>query len=172
MARFSWSALADSARNGGAPQVTFGAGVSDICQALGSGGYVYLATPYSKRVVDRLGRWSLGQSGYLEDEASKEVGRLKKAGISAFSPIVASASVVHATLNPYAIHPVPDPCHDPLDADAWLDWCMPFLWSARALVVPDLAGWDQSKGIKAEVMQALEAKLPVLVYAKGESDAC
>ena len=164
---FSWGALAQSAARGETRKISFGKDPAYVADAIGSGGFVYLASPYSKRVVDRNGQWSLGLSGALSAEAAVQVGRLKDVGVSAFSPIVLSAEVVHATLNPFRIKAEPAAQHNPLDAEAWLTWCMPFLWSARAMVIPDVFGWDQSDGIKAEVMEALEAGLPVICYAAG-----
>lgn len=164
---FSWGALAQSAQRGETRKISFGKDPAYVADVIGSGGFVYLASPYSKRVIGRDGVWSLGLSGALASEAAVQVGRLKEAGVAAFSPIVLSAAVVHATLNPYKVRAEPAAQHDPLDAEAWLEWCMPFLWSARAMVIPDVPGWDQSDGIKAEVLQALEAGLPVICYAAG-----
>lgn len=165
---FDWGTIMAASERGELRLLMLGETPQSVAEMIGAEGFVYLATPYSRRAVDRLGRWSLGQSGQLEAEASREVGRLKAAGVSAFSPIAASASVVHATLNPFSIYPKPDPAHDPLDAAAWLSWCLPFLAAARAVVVPDLAGWDQSDGIRVEVAEALRRDLPVMLYAGGD----
>ena len=162
---FSWTALADEAARGGAPKVSFGKGPAYVADVMGSGGYVYLASPYSKRVKGANGRWSLGLSGRAAAEAAVEVGRLKEAGVTAISPIVNSAAVVHATMHPDRAEPAAR--HHPLDAEAWLEWCMPLLWQARAVVIPEIAGWDVSEGIMAEVLVAIEAGLPVIVYADG-----
>lgn len=171
---FDWGALMAAALRGEMRALMLGEtprGVAEMINPDGFGpdgfGFVYLATPYSKRAVDRHGVWSLRESGRLADEAAKEVARLKLAGVSAFSPIALSSAVVHATLNPFSIKTRPDPRHDPLDAACWLTWCMPFLRAARALVVPDLPGWDQSNGIKAEVTEALRLGMPVMLYAEG-----
>lgn len=164
MREFSWSSLMQAARRGDALGIRFGADPAYVADVIGTGGFVYLATPYSKRVKDRLGHWELGLSARVAAEAAVEVGRLKDAGVSAFSPIALSADVVHATLQ-MRIRAEPVPRHDPLDAEAWLRWCMPFLTAARAVVVPDLMGWDQSHGIREEVLAAVEIKLPVILYA-------
>lgn len=167
---FSWGPLIASAQRGETRLLLLGESPQGVAEMFGPDGFgfVYLATPYSKRAVDRDGRWSLGESGRLEAEAAREVARLKLVGVSAFSPIALSCSVVHATLNPFSIKAKPDPAHDPMDAACWLTWCMPFLLAARAVVVPDLPGWDQSEGIKAKVTEALGAGMPVILYSNGD----
>ncbi|MGV8987794.1 MAG: DUF1937 family protein [Cypionkella sp.] len=164
---FDWGALMQDAARFQSNKIVFGKTPAYVGDVIGKGRFVYLATPYSKRVVDRMGKWSLGLSGKASAEASVQVGLLKDAGVSAFSPIVLSAEVVHATLNPFRVQAEPAPRHDPLDAKAWMDWCLPFLWCARAMVIPAIDGWDQSDGIKFEVMEAIAAGLPIIVYAEG-----
>jgi hypothetical protein len=164
---FSWTALARSAARGETRKITFGKGPAFVLDAMGSGGFAYLASPYSKRVLNRHGKWDLGLSAKAAHEAAAEVARLKAVGVAAFSPIALSAAVVHATLNPYCQDATPDACHDPLYAAAWLEWCMPFLIASRALVIPEIAGWDQSDGIRAEAIEALDLGIPVIVYADG-----
>jgi hypothetical protein len=159
----AWGSLMQAARRGEVPLVKFGCGPAYI--ASHGKQPVYLATPYTKRAhVD--GVWSHSLSVELMLEAAAEVGRLKWLGVSAFSPIVASASVVHAALpgsNEFA-------AHHPFDATGWLRWCQPFLNVCGAVVVPDLPGWDQSAGIKAEVAFAIGRGVPVFVYAAGDDD--
>lgn len=163
---FSWNALAEAVRRQEVTGLIFDQQPQDVAAAVGGKGFVYLATPYSKRVTDRLGRWNLPQSAALAAEAAVQVGRLKEVGVSAFSPIALSADIVHATLQ-MRVQATPSAAHDPLDAEAWLRWCMPFLQAASAVVVPYLVGWDQSEGIKAEVVEALKRGIPVFVYAAG-----
>ena len=164
---FNWADVAcDAAQNPGG-RIVFGKGPAYVADVIGTASMVYLASPYSKRCVNRMGKWDLGLSGRASADAARAVGALKDVGVSAFSPIVQSAEVVHATLNPFRVQAEPAPQHDPLNAEGWLRWCMPFLYAAYALVIPDIEGWDQSSGIKAEVVEALLIGIPIIIYAKG-----
>ena len=161
----AWGLLIQAARRGELPLVQFGCSPQDVARH--GVQPVYLATPYSKRTVED-GAWSLFASIDLMLEAAGEVARLKSVGVSAFSPIVLSAAVVHAA--DHAADPKEFDEHHPLDAAAWLRWCQPFLNVCGAVVVPAIEGWDQSAGIKAEVAFAVQRGVLVFVYAGGVGD--
>ena len=98
-----------------------------------SGGYWYLATPYSK--------WAEG----LDDAAftaCKLRGRLMLRGVRAFSPIVHSHYVARAAnIDPYS-HAI------------WLPDDKPFFELAHGLLVADLPGWRESVGVGEEIKWA------------------
>lgn len=102
--------------------------------------YAYLATPYSK--------WAEG----IDDAAcmAEEIaGRLIKAGVPVFSPIAHFHGIAYAA------------DIDPMDADFWLKAEKPLLDAAAVLIIPILKGWDESAGIKQELIWADEQAKPV-----------
>ncbi len=121
-------------------------------------GQVYLATPYSKRAIDERGCWSIYHSVGALSEAARWAGRFARAGVSAVSPIMISAQIVH---DAYAGERCPPGDFPALDAARWQVWCRPILASSRAVVVPMIDGWNQSDGIWREVLIALHALRPV-----------
>lgn len=131
---------------------------------------VYLATPYSAEVVGPLG-WDFALSMRLQRLAAAAASDLALLGVSAVSPIVLSAQMVHATqrflpgrgrdASPW------DHAIDPLDHAFWMSWCQPIFNACHAVVVPDIPGWSRSKGVRAEVEAALMLNMPVYVYAQG-----
>lgn len=103
-------------------------------------GYWYLATPYSK--------WS----GGLDDAAfiaSKLRGALVLAGVSNFSPIVHSHYVARAANI------------DPFSHDIWMPDDKPMFQGSHGLLVADLPGWRESKGVTIEREWAAELDRPV-----------
>lgn len=125
--------------------------VADRC----GGHAVYLATPYSKEVLDRSGNWSLALSLEASKRASREAVRLAAIGVTAVSPIVLAHEMVSMA------------SFDPLDQKFWTQWCRPILNACGAVVVPNIQGWDASHGIWHEVTVALTSNRPVFVYAAG-----
>jgi len=123
---------------------------------------VYLATPYSKLAVDERGRFSLGASLHAQMAATSWTSRFARAGVSAVSPIVMSADMVH-----FDQAQERRPLLDPLDAPFWERWCRPLLLAADAVAVPPIAGWAQSAGIWREVLASLSALKPVWIIREG-----
>ena len=153
-----------------APGVHCGATLLDVERDFAGGLPVYLATPYSKIAVDQNGKWDVIFAGAAAQSAARAADALRARGVSAFSPIVQAHAQVKATgdIVPKGSHCVVfAPTVDPLDADLWMRWCLPFLHVCGAVVVPDINGWDASVGIAAEVRTALDLALPVYVYGSA-----
>lgn len=163
-----WGALMAEARMGLCPLVRFGQSAERVAATWGGRQPVYLATPYSREVVGADGVWEYARSQEVAREAALCAAGLMAVGVTAISPIVQSAAMVHATCRFEARRSR----HfagsiDPMDHDRWMTWCLPLLRACGAVVVPDLAGWDHSHGIWAEVLDAVSRNVPVLVYAEG-----
>ena len=103
-------------------------------------GYWYLATPYSK--------WPHG----LEDAntvAQKLAAALLSIGVKVFSPIAHTHGI-----SAYAT------AVDKRDFDFWLGADKPLLDAAGGLLIADLQGWRDSKGVTLEIQWAKEQKKP------------
>lgn len=126
---------------------------------------VYLATPYTLRAQVNA-KWSHEASLHVSAQAARELGRLARVGVTAVSPIVQSAEMVHAEI----FERVRDVgALDPLDQAFWAKWCQPMLNVCSALVVPDIDGWEDSLGVHREVMWTLrETNRPIFFYAEAE----
>lgn len=118
------------------------------------GRLVYLATPYSKRVMGWDGKWDRCRSERCVAQASSFVAAFAEAGVTAISPIVLAADAVHYTHGTGL---------DPLDGAFWERWCRPILQVCDAVVVPPIFGWRDSVGIWIEVNQALACAKPVFL---------
>lgn len=158
---FDWGPIVQAAHRGDLDLVQFGSTPADVARHAKRP--VYLSTPYSREVVNAHGDWMHGKSTALMLDAGLQIGRLKEAGVTAISPIVLSATVVHAASH-NSDHMKR---HNPLDATAWMQWCNPLMHVCGAIVVPDLPGWWRSEGIKAEVQYFITRMLPVFIYATG-----
>lgn len=145
------------------PLIRTGCGPVSVAQQIAGGRPVYLATPYTKEVVGIDGRWRYERSLIASARAAMELSRLARVGVSALSPIVMAAEMVHAE-HAMAVAGLGDPL-DPLDVDFWEKWCRPHLNVCEAVVVPDLAGWQDSVGIRMEVSHAIQHQKRVFFYA-------
>lgn len=93
-------------------------------------GYLYIATPFTKFRGGPVAAASM---------AGRVAGQFVKAGIPVFSPIAHTYAIAHAS-------------HlDHKDAHTWLIMDQPLMDAARALVVFQAEGWDDSDGIRYEV---------------------
>lgn len=101
---------------------------------------VYLATPYSKYI---------GGIEHAFIAAAALAGRLLQRGISVYSPI--------AHTHPIAIHGR----IDPLDHSIWLPFDEAMMKASSALLVAQMSGWNESKGILHEIKFFAEAGKPV-----------
>lgn len=158
--RIDWPALA---RGGavGSGLLRFGATPAQVARR--AGGMVYLATPYSREVVDSAGRWRLERSIDMALRAAQAAAELAALRVTAVSPVVLSAEMCAARdLRPGAGAEI-----DPLDQRFWGAWCAPILRASCAVVVPQIEGWQCSTGIWREVFWALERNMPVFIYAEG-----
>lgn len=145
-------------------RVRFGAGPLSVARFTAGDRPVYLATPYSK-IAQRNGKWAYDLSLVASSQAAREMGRLARAGVTAVSPIVQSAEIVHIERALAATGQM----LDPLNAEFWEDWCRPLLNVSCAVVVPDIDGWVQSEGVYREVMWTLrETQRPIFFYAEAE----
>ncbi len=118
------------------------------------GGMCYLATPYSKLVVDAGGGFDDFMSEAMGGIAAEWQLRLALCGVSAFAPIAAAV----AMLREDAARQL-----GPLSADFWEGWCRPFLAASTVVVVPMVPGWDKSLGVFHEALIAIQAQRRVVL---------
>lgn len=117
----------------------------------------YLASPYSKPCLHN-GAWDEDLSLSLGFAAAKWVAELSLRGVTAMSPISQSAMMVSAVQRGRI---------DPLSVNFWEGWCRPLLHACEAVIVPPIAGWDESMGVWFEVQAALDANCPVYLLREG-----
>lgn len=166
----AWGPILSAAVAGDLPLVRVGQTAATVAAAFAGRQPVYLATPYSRVVLDEAGQWDYMRSVHAMMAAGRAAGDLMALGVSAFAPIAQSCVMVHARghFSGSAKGGVAwSNGLDPLAADLWAAWCQPFLNACGAVVVPDLPGWDQSRGIWGEVQFAVRHNLPVFVYGGG-----
>lgn len=127
-----------------------------------AGQLVYLATPYSREVVDEGGAWNPTRSMMLKDAALRWASAFAAQRVTCFAPIPLAADIVVLDrLSDDAL------MIDPLDATFWMGWCLPALERCAAVVVPPIEGRDASVGIGQEVRHALTvAEIPVFWLAE------
>ena len=118
------------------------------------GQLVYLATPYSRVVVDGEGLFSYEASLKAIYDAAGWSGILAVEGVTSLSPIIQSAEMVHTLGSEFL---------DPLDAAFWTRWCVPLLAASDAVVIPPIPGWDSSVGVWGEACRGVEMGIPVIV---------
>ncbi len=109
----------------------------------------YLATPYS------------GYPDGIEaafQEASAAAASLIERGIRVYCPI--------AHTHPIAIYGN----LDPKDHSIWLPADGPFMDAAAGLIVVQMKGWEESKGITEEIIRFREAGKPVLNMEWNDDD--
>ena len=168
-AQMTWGPVLAAARRGDLPLIRIGATPDLVAKEFGGRQPVYLATPYSREVIDDLGEWCHLRSQAMGRAAAAAAEALRQVGVSAFAPIALSDAMVRAG-GAFVADRIARarfaPVCDPLDASAWARWCQPFLNVCGALVIPDIAGWDRSDGIAAELRYALHRDLPVFLYAE------
>ncbi len=108
-------------------------------RALAGNGFHYLGSPYT-RYPAALG----GMTGAFNDIAATTA-LLLRANIPAFSPIA-------------HFHPVATQGGlDGADLNIWLPANKPFIEAGRTLVVATLPGWDESTGLRHEIMDFRKA---------------
>ena len=135
----------------------FGVGLCDVIGQC-TGRLAYLATPYSKLVVDDDGRWQADLSRIHEARASRWARALALDGITAISPILMACGICHADLEGY---------FDPLDNGFWAAWCQPLLRRSDTVIIPQMYGWQDSRGVWREACHALCHNQPVFVIEEG-----
>lgn len=138
----------------------FASGLSDVAARAPRHRPLYLATPYSKRVLDDAGQWDAHLSMLCALEAAVIAADLLRRGVTAVSPIAQAHLMVRAVIDgPQRI--------DPMDQALWGDWCAPLLAGCGAVFVPDLPGWAASVGVLAEVTETLASNRPVFIAARA-----
>jgi hypothetical protein len=138
----------------------FGAGPAVVAVRAPRGRPVYLASPYSKRVLNAAGQWDAHLSMICALEAAEEAADLMRRGVTALSPIVQAHVMVRSVID----GPLPV---DPMDQAAWGDWCRPILSACGAVFVPDFDGWAESVGVCGEVSDALVQCKQVFIAARA-----
>jgi hypothetical protein len=108
----------------------------EFLRAIRSEQYWYLASAYSKR-----------PNGY--DEARVATAALVRAGVSVYSPIVASHPL--CVDDDSSVHRVQEFGLDRLDGKFWLDACFPFLINAHGVILLQTEGWSESHGVRVEL---------------------
>lgn len=124
------------------------------------GSLVYLASPYSLHVRGEDGAFDSGASAAMSARAAFWARLLAAEGVTAVSPVVLSAEMVHADRGALL---------DPLDAAFWDGWCHPLLRACEAVVIPPIAGWDLSLGVWREACAAIARNRRVYIV---EEDRC
>jgi nucleoside 2-deoxyribosyltransferase len=109
-------------------------------QAPPLGALCYLATPYSK--------YAGGLDAAFRD-AAKLAALLLRAGVKCYSPI--------AHTHPIAVHGKVDP----LDHSIWLPFDEAMMRAADVLLVAEMDGWKESKGVLHEINFFATAGKPV-----------
>lgn len=102
--------------------------------------FIYLASPYSDpRPSTRIRRMKRALAASAE---------LTKNGLAVFAPIPIGWSIEEKVGElPHAF---------------WLEWCIKFLRQSSHLYVLTLPGWRESKGVKTEVLFAVDKQIPII----------
>ena len=104
--------------------------------------FVYLASPYSHADPDvRLSRY---------DKACEKAARLMEQGYSVVSPIAQSHNIAFSLPEEIMLH-----------HDFWMHQDLPIVECASEVIVLTLFGWEESKGVKAEIRHAKDIAIPV-----------
>lgn len=126
---------------------------------------VYLATPYSLRAAPG-GVFDPGLAHEAFADAVRFLRILTLADVPAVAPIVQSHAVIcHLLAYAEGDEGLAQVGAFALDGAFWEALNAPLLLACRALYVPDIAGWRESAGIRAEVAAMLARNRPVLVQA-------
>lgn len=123
-----------------------------------SGRMAYLATPYTRLVLDDDHCWNSGLSVDVEIRTARWIRHFAIEGATVVSPIVLACAVIHADMEGNI---------DPLDDRFWSRWCQPILQAAGSVIVPAIEGWDASLGVWREACWALQHNVPVFLVAAG-----
>lgn len=103
----------------------------------------YLATPYENYPKGKMQACT---------DAAMQAARLVELGVPLFCPIA------HAHLISLHCWGISDPHR------FWLDFDRPFMAAAKGLIVCQLEGWQESKGIKEEIEFFQAEKKPVIMF--------
>lgn len=157
-ARDFWAPLA------GDPRLRWGVRPAD--GALQGLAPVYLATPYSRRAIGPDGLFDLMRAQDACADALRVLRILTLADVPAFAPIVQSHAVICDLLASASCDAgAAQVAGFALDGAFWERLNRPHVMACRSLYVPDIAGWQDSVGIRAEVAAMLARNRPVLIQA-------
>lgn len=121
----------------------------------------YLATPYSREVLNDDLQWDAGLSLQVETKTARWVRKFALEGVTVVSPVIMACSICHAD---------PEGDVDPLDDAFWSRWCQPILAGCGAVIIPAMPGWDRSRGVWREACWALLHNVPVYLIAPGSDE--
>lgn len=108
--------------------------------------FYYLATPYSK--------YSAGIEAAFA-AASEQAAILTRAGVPVFSPIAHTHPIaIYGNLDPY-------------DHVLWLEADRTFMEAAKALIICEMHGWQESYGIEQERKYFAGAGKPIIHMTPG-----
>lgn len=130
-------------------QLMFGASPECASGFCGRWGLIYLASPYSKQVLDESGAWCRYRSMKQQALAAVYAERFAQLGVTALSPIVLSAEICHLP------QVTTQTGLDPLDQTFWNHWCRPLLAACDIVYIPDFPGWRESAGVLFEASEVL-----------------
>lgn len=122
------------------------------------GRLAYLATPYTRNVIDRDGLFSPVLSMEMQTRAARWAWRFAIGGVTAMSPIVQACSMLAVDFEQHL---------DPLGDAFWSGWCQPMLMASGSVIVPAIYGWEKSTGIWREVCWAIDHNVPVWLVRLG-----
>lgn len=113
--------------------------------------FTYLAAPYSHPIP------AVRELRYAQTNAF--AARLMMQGEAVFSPISQSHEIARYMGERYV-----------LDHDFWMKMDLPVLAKARRLFVLALEGWEESRGVEAEMRFAGMAGIPITLVDPGTAD--
>jgi hypothetical protein len=106
-------------------------------------GFYYAATPYSLYPYGRENAFK---------EACYLAAFLMTKGVMVFSPIAHS-------------HPIADAADlDPVDHEFWIAIDRPLMEAAQGLIVCQMQGWEESRGVRAEIDYFQQARKPIVYW--------
>ncbi|AUQ89377.1 MULTISPECIES: DUF1937 family protein [Phaeobacter] len=129
----------------------------DVVRRIG-GRMAYLATPYTRQVLDSDLQWDSGLSLDLEVRTARWARAFAIEGVTVASPIVMACAMLNADVEAQL---------DPLDIAFWARWCQPILSASGSVVIPAMDGWDRSRGVWREACWGLQHNVPVYLVAEG-----
>jgi len=107
--------------------------------------FIYLASPYTHPKPSVM-----GDRAWLAGRAARNIGA---AGIPVYSPIVHWHDIGSTF---------------PRDWEFWAELDLPLLRASRLVVVLMLQGWEESRGVQAEIAEARTHGIPVQTLTWGE----
>lgn len=101
---------------------------------------IYLGSPYTKYP------WGLDEA---TTDIARIVARLIRAGLKVYSPIIHTHYIALAGNI------------DPIDHEFWINFDTAMMLKSDSLLIAMMSGWDQSRGIKAEIDTFVHQQKPI-----------